>query len=306
MNNKQLPTKPIILGLTLTSLILGSLGILKPLITPKIASAISLNQSPFQLALRFRLPPKGAPGRRRGAGTRQGYCSSDERLIALMPGTNLGLTVAERPTFWFYVPYQGDKLEAEFLLEDNEGNEVYQEIVALNNTPGIVKVSLPENFRNPVASENHEKISAFSRNRVSSENHEKISAFSLKKPGFSTDSTNSTDSLEVEQLYVWRLSVICNPDNRFDDDYVWGGVERVSMSFELKNQLKDKTKRERLKIYAENGLWFDVLTTLAELREANVEDQELDEDWVELLEQALIDLEEISDQPLVDCCTSEQ
>ncbi|NET62387.1 MAG: DUF928 domain-containing protein, partial [Symploca sp. SIO2E6] len=107
-------------------------------------------------------------------------------------------------------------------------------------------------------------------------------------------------------LYVWRLSVICNPDNRFDDDYVWGGVERVSMSFELKSQLKYKTKRERLKIYAENGLWFDVLTTLAELREVNVEDQELDEDWVEFLEQVQIGLEEISDQPLVDCCTSEQ
>ncbi|NEP10509.1 MAG: DUF928 domain-containing protein [Symploca sp. SIO2C1] len=260
MNNKQSPTKPIILGLTLTSLLLGSLGILKALITPKIASAISLNQSPFQLALKFRLPSKGTPGRRRGAGSREGYCSSNEKLIALIPETNFGLTVAERPTFWFYVPYQSYKLEAEFLLEDNEGNKIDSQIVALNNTPGIIKITLPETL----------------------------------------------SPLEVERLYVWRLFMMCNPDNRLDDDYVWGGFERVSMSFELKSQLKFKTKRERLKIYAENGLWFDFLTTLAELREGNVEAQELDEDWVELWEQTQIGLEEISDKPLVDCCTSEQ
>ncbi|NES00973.1 MAG: DUF928 domain-containing protein [Symploca sp. SIO1B1] len=258
MNNKQSPTKPIIFGLTLTSLLFGGLGIFKPLITPKIASAISLNQFPFQLSLKFRLPSKGTPGRRRGAGSRDGYCISDEKLVALMPQTNFGLTVAERPTFWFYVPYQSDQLEAEFLLEDNEGNKIDSQIVALNNTPGIVKVTLPENL----------------------------------------------PPLEVEQLYVWRLSVICDPDNRLDDDYVWGGFELVSMSFEIKNQLKDKTKRERLKIYAANGLWFDVVTTLAELRESNVEEQDLDEDWVELLQQ--VGLEEISDKLLVDCCTSEQ
>ncbi|NER99534.1 MAG: DUF928 domain-containing protein, partial [Symploca sp. SIO1B1] len=87
-------------------------------------------------------------------------------------------------------------------------------------------------------------------------------------------------------------------------DYVWGGFELVSMSFEIKNQLKDKTKRKRLKIYAENGLWFDVVTTLAELRKANMEEQDLDEDWVKLLQQ--VGLEEISDKPLVDCCTSDQ
>jgi len=147
MNNKPSPTKPIILGLTLTSLLLGGLGILKPLITPKIASAISLHQSPFQLALKFRLPSKGTPGRRRGAGSREEYCSSEEKLVALMPETNFGLTIAERPTFWFYVPYQGNELEAEFLLEDNEGNKIDSKIVALNNTPGIVKVSLPENVQ---------------------------------------------------------------------------------------------------------------------------------------------------------------
>jgi len=257
MNSKKTPTKPIILGLTLASILLGGFGILEPLIKPKIAPAISLNQFRFQLALKFRLPPKGAPGRRRHAGSRDGYCSSNEELIALMPGTNFGLTVAERPTFWFYIPYQSNGLEAEFWLKDRKGNKIYQQIVALKNIPGIVKVSLPE----------------------------------------------TVSSLEIEQLYSWRLSVICNRSDRDDDAFVWGGVERVSMSSELESQLKDKTEREHMKIYAENGLWFDVLTTLAELLSANSQDKALDEDWVELLQQ--VGLEEISSKPLVECCTSE-
>ncbi|PLZ80814.1 hypothetical protein CBP16_12415, partial [Fischerella thermalis WC217] len=39
----------------------------------------------------------------------------------------LGLTVAERPTFWFYVPYPPtNRLSVEFLLRDKEDNEVYR------------------------------------------------------------------------------------------------------------------------------------------------------------------------------------
>ncbi len=257
MNRKKWQLQQITIFLTLMGLLVGGFGILKPLITPKIASAISLSQSRFLLALKLILPPKGAPGGRRGAGSRDGYCSSNETLIALMPGTNFGLTVAERPIFWFYVPYESNRLEAEFWLKDREGNKVYQQIVAIKNTPGIVKVRLPE----------------------------------------------TVSSLEIEQLYSWRLSVICNQSDRNDDAFVSGGVERVSMSSELESQLKDKTERERMKIYAENGLWFDVLTMLAELRSANLQDKELDEDWVELLQQ--VGLEEISSEPLVECCTSD-
>lgn len=215
MNRKKWQAKPITLFLTVTGLFCGGVGIFKPLVTPTIASAISLNQSRFLLALNLRLPPKGAPGKRRGASTRDGYCSSDEEVIALVPGTNLGLTVAERPTFLVYVPYESNGLEAEFSLKDREGNEVYQQIVALKNTPGIVKVRLPE----------------------------------------------TVSPLDVEQLYSWRFSVRCNPSNRLDDAFVYGGVERMPMSSELESQLQDKNQRERIAVYAENGLWFDVLTT---------------------------------------------
>lgn len=258
MNRKKWPAKPIQFSLILTGLFLGGLGILKPLVTPVIASVISVNPSAFRLALNLRLPPNGAPGRRRDGGTRDGSCSSNEEVIALVPGTNLGLTVDERPTFWFYIPYESGKLEAEFWLKDRDGNETYQQIIPLKNTPGIVRVSLPE----------------------------------------------TVSPLEVEQLYRWGFSAICNPNNRLDDAFVWGGIERVPMSSDLESQLTDRNEPERIALYAEHGLWFDVLTTLAELRSAHSGDESLNEDWVDLLQQ--VDLEEISNKPLVECCTSEE
>ncbi|NEP82132.1 MAG: DUF928 domain-containing protein [Okeania sp. SIO3B3] len=259
MSQKKYLTNQIIFFATLTPVLVTAIGILKPLILPKITSAIPLNQSPFLMTLNFNLPPKGAPGKRRGGTTRDGYCSSEEQLIALMPGTNFGLTIAERPTFWFYVPYpETPGLEAEFSLTDKEGNEVVRQIVTLKNRPGIVKVTLPA----------------------------------------------TVSPLELEKFYTWRFSVICNPNNRLEDALVYGGVERVSITSELESQLQDNNDRKPIDIYAENGLWFDLLTTLAELRVANLQDTSIDEDWENLLQQ--VKLEEIADKPFVDCCNSEE
>jgi hypothetical protein len=259
MSQKKWQTPQIILSITLTPAIVTAIEILNPFIAPKITSAIPLTQSTFLMALNFTLPPKGAPGKRRSGSTRDGYCSSEEQLIALMPGTNIGLTIAERPTFWFYVPYaETPGLEAEFSLKDKEGNEINRQLVPLKNTPGIVKINLP----------------------------------------------TTVSALELEKFYEWRFEVICNPDNRLDDAFVYGGVERVPISSDLNSQLQGKNDRQRIDIYAENGLWFDLLNTLAELRSANLQDTSLNEDWENLWQQ--VKLEEIADKPFVDCCTSEE
>ena len=131
MNRKKWQATPIALYLTSIVLFFGGLGLLIPLVTAGMASENSPSSSHLPLELDVRLPPKGAPGDRKGGGARDGFCSSDENLIALVPGTNLGLTVAERPTFWFYVPYERGRLEAEFWLEDREGNEVSKQIFTL-------------------------------------------------------------------------------------------------------------------------------------------------------------------------------
>ena len=107
------------------------------------------------------------PGRRRGGARRSGSaCGSAQTdaqtsLAAIisesevetdtLPETYVGgTTVAERPTLWFYVPYalnEDDGISAEFVLQNREGQLVYQttsaELSFAGQTPGIVSVSLP-------------------------------------------------------------------------------------------------------------------------------------------------------------------
>lgn len=107
---------------------------------------------------------RGAPGQREAAGTRAGRCpAGDSALTALVPATQetlaqgkgrtsaltppesvLGLTIAEYPTFWFYVPYSPDALHsAEFVLLDDKDNYVYKTTLTLSQTPGVVSFRLP-------------------------------------------------------------------------------------------------------------------------------------------------------------------
>lgn len=56
---------------------------------------------------------------------------------------SVGLTVSEHPEFFVYVPETSAK-SAEFILIDEEDNDIYQTSLPLSGEAGIVSVSLPE------------------------------------------------------------------------------------------------------------------------------------------------------------------
>ncbi|MEH2069932.1 MAG: DUF928 domain-containing protein [Nostoc sp.] len=104
---------------------------------------------PRRQPFRFISPNDGAPGNREGAASR-GTCSNDNKnkppLTALIPGKNMGFTIAERPTFWFYVPYQPNSTTpVEFVLKDAQDKEIYKQNLQLTNTPGVIGVTIPKN-----------------------------------------------------------------------------------------------------------------------------------------------------------------
>lgn len=86
----------------------------------------------------------GRPGRRAGGGSRSPCSSTNPPLTALIPVTNTGKTIAERPTLWFYVPYSPQQAPVgEFVLQEEGGNDVYRTLFALPETPGFVSLSPP-------------------------------------------------------------------------------------------------------------------------------------------------------------------
>ncbi|MBD2101717.1 DUF928 domain-containing protein [Leptolyngbya sp. FACHB-261] len=149
MTQPRLPAQLICaLGLALASLMLS-------LAPAQAQTARSLNLFD-RIRLLFSQPSStiGAPaGRRRGGATRD-QCPDvgNKALTALVPAADTGLTIAQYPTFWFYVPYSASlQRQAEFVLLDERENDVYKTTFPLVGTPGIVSIRLPE-ARRPLES----------------------------------------------------------------------------------------------------------------------------------------------------------
>jgi hypothetical protein len=162
-------------------------------------------------------------------------------------------TVAERPTFFIHVS-QTSAQEAEFILkkkigEDNNGQPVYDEDKFVDQT-----VALPKN------------------------------------PGIVSISLPAdAAALEVGSSYYWTFQVICEPTDRTKDVTVDGAVQRIELDSSLANKLQQAEPRDRPGIYAEAEIWTDALSTLADLRKANPNDQQLQDDWNNLLSSVGLD-----------------
>jgi len=224
------------------------------------------------LALEFKPSGRGVPGRREGAGTRavappprgirgippapsQPCIEGPVPLTAIMPQTNLGLTTAEFPRFFWFLPPTRAPL-AEFKLVAVSGptaNEIpiYVTQFRLTGNSGLASLALPKNAGLP--------------------------------------------PLVVGQDYRWSLTLICNPSNLQQNIGVDGVVQRVQPTANLNRQLTGATAEQRLKVYAQNGLWFETLDTLAELWCARPQSTELAHAWQTLMQS--VKLPAIATQP---------
>ena len=69
-------------------------------------------------------------------------------LTALVPKNKIARTVSDYPTFFFYLP-QTDAELAELILEDESGNQIYQQDLTIKNLSGVIGVSIPANTNVP-------------------------------------------------------------------------------------------------------------------------------------------------------------
>lgn len=135
----------------------------------------SANSSPIQLTQKLRLPDNGTPtGRRRGGTSRDGCPALNTPITAVVPGeetlgevtgenstkTNsksfLAKTIADYPTFWVYVPQLPTNLRTgEFVLQDNQGNDVYRTPITLSGKSGLISISLPANPQYSLKADNN-------------------------------------------------------------------------------------------------------------------------------------------------------
>ena len=198
------------------------------------------------MAAEFKPPRRGLPGRREGAGTRDPFVcvqGTPSSLTALLPATNLGLTTAEYPHFFWFMPQTKAKFAEFTLAAVNDRMEerafVYKTIFSIAGTPGIASLALPGNASIP--------------------------------------------PLVVGKDYHWSVSLICKEDDRSKDIRVDGWVQRVALDANLTKQLATAKPSDRAQIYATNGIWVDTVTTLADQRCLSPKDATLTNSWAELL-----------------------
>ncbi|MDX2098832.1 MAG: DUF928 domain-containing protein [Leptolyngbyaceae cyanobacterium bins.59] len=112
--------------------------------------------------------------------------------------------------------------------------------------------------------------------------------------------------LAIDRTYHWQLQFniqTLEPDS-FAGTWLLvmrGEIQRIQPTSNLMDQLKAVPERKRPAVYAENGLWQDALSTLAQLRRANPTDRAILADWNSLLQQ--VDLAILNQEPILDVVT---
>jgi hypothetical protein len=108
----------------------------------------------------------------------------------------------------------------------------------------------------------------------------------------------TAEPLAVDQTYQWVFMLGCDVPI-----FTRGSIQRVAPSPTLESQLAQASSpKQKADLYAANGIWFDALTTLADLRQAQPGDSTVATDWANLMQS--VGLADIADKPLVPCCTA--
>ncbi|MEO0770884.1 MAG: DUF928 domain-containing protein [Cyanobacteria bacterium J06649_4] len=91
-------------------------------------------------------------------------------------------------------------------------------------------------------------------------------------------------SLAIDTPYRWRMDVSCPTENEAPAPSVEGVVMRRAIPTALQAELNEAAPRDRIVLLSADGLWYDALDELAELRLANGVDETLEADWENLLQ----------------------
>lgn len=114
----------------------------------------------------------------------------------------------------------------------------------------------------------------------------------------SLGSDGNSPALEVGKNYKWYFTIKCNPKNYTTDDVlVSGWINRTALAPTVKTELDRSPDRSKLRIFAQQGFWYEYLATLAQLRIEFPSDASLALKWSEVL--SSVELGKIAREPLV-------
>lgn len=268
------------LGSLVSGVTLGAIAIPAVALTDALA-----DQSGSTLIAQSFKPPQtqGATSTAGGATRGVGTCDSlaaPVRIVPLMPSVKaagrdpelFSLTLAERPTLFWYLESPAPAVSAKFLLvkgSESLGKQrqiVHEATLQLPETAGIVSLPWPE----------------------------------------------ASPALEVGAQYQWYLSFSCDPAATEPDSQLSGWLLRrspqeslsASKLSDLDTAKAESDLRTQAQIFAESGIWQDALMAMVQLRQeaasspGQSRSPNFEQEWERFLASA--GLESVSASPLVE------
>jgi hypothetical protein len=113
------------------------------------------------------------------------------------------------------------------------------------------------------------------RTTVSLTNLPNIISFSLP---------SETPPLEVGKQYTWSVAMICNPNDRIDDQFVTATVQRIELDSSLLEQIQQASPQEQVSLYQNADIWYDAIALLFELRHSQPNDSNIRAAWHDFLQ----------------------
>ena len=89
--------------------------------------------------------------------------------------------------------------------------------------------------------------------------------------------------LEVGKNYSWGLAIIPDGKLKPDTPTIEGQIQRVALESTICDRLETATLLETAVIYGEAGIWYETVATLAQLKTAEPNNQNLVANWEYLL-----------------------
>jgi len=95
--------------------------------------------------------------------------------------------------------------------------------------------------------------------------------------------------LDTGKTYKWFVALVMDPDHRSKDIIAGGVIERINPSESLKQKLSQSDPMQRVSILAEEGIWYDTLTSISDLIDTKPGDSALENIRMDLLTQVGLD-----------------
>ncbi|HHP7231586.1 MAG TPA: DUF928 domain-containing protein [Xenococcaceae cyanobacterium] len=245
----------------------------KNLVSQKLVFLIAVSSLPFwQLPLdaqdttnssssssfgaSFEPPNRDKPVTTLGGASRGEQCvtgidNSEVSLIPILPAIDQRLTIASHPTFLVHLP-QTSAQQVFLTIQDENEAYSYQTILPISGESGIISVTLPE----------------------------------------------TAPPLNIGKNYQWSIALICEEGLKPDSPIVQGSVVRVQAPRELTKSESAESSQggvslteqssqinpiEQANLYAEAGIWYETILTLAQLRKEQPDNAELQSIWEQIL-----------------------